>query len=108
MVLRRTLGGLLIVPTLALPLGACGSSKSSSSSASSASSGRTLSLTISESGGKTQFTAPSTLQGGLVTVTLKNQGKAPHNAQLVLVRGNHTVADVLKQLTGNSAKTPSW
>jgi plastocyanin len=110
---RRSLGCLLLLPTFALALGACGSSKSSSSSSSSASasgasSGQTVSLSISESGGKAQYTAPSTAKGGLATVTLKNQGKTPHSVQFVLVRGNHTAAEVVKQLNSSSSKTPSW
>ena len=107
--LKRTLGCLLMLPPLALALSACGSSKSKSSSASSSSaSAQPLSLSISESGKTAKFTTPTTAKGGLVTVTLKNQGKMPHSAQLVLMKGNHSVQEVLKIVSANNAKTPPW
>jgi hypothetical protein len=112
MALGRAFVCLLLLPTLGLGLAACGSKSSSSSagssSASSSSSGGSIALSISESGKTAKFTAPSTAKGGLVTVTLKNEGKMPHSAQLVLMKGNHTVQEVLKIVSANNAKTPSW
>jgi hypothetical protein len=89
---------------------ACGSSQKSSSSAppSTRTTGQVVSLSITETGTSARFTAPTSIRGGLVTVTLKNQGKAPHSAQFVLIGGNHTIADALRIIEGNSTKTPSW
>jgi len=90
-------------------LAACGSSKKSSSSGSpSSSSSGTLALTISDAGGAARYSGPTSIKGGLVTVSLKNEGKAPHTAQLVLLKGNHTAAEALKLISSNSPKTPSW
>jgi hypothetical protein len=95
-----------------LALAACGSSnkKSSSTGTSSTSAGQptTLSISATESGKKASYTAPATTKGGLVSVTFQNNGKAPHSAQFVKIDGNHSAAEVLKAIGGNSTKTPSW
>lgn len=43
-----------------------------------------------------------------MTINLSNKGKAPHGVQLIQYTGNHTMADVLKQLGTNSDVIPSW
>src|SRR3954471_5618809 len=94
-----------------IALAACGSSKkksSSSSTSSSAGQPTTLSIGASEQGKQASYSAPASIKGGLVTVTLQNNGKAPHSAQLVRIEGNHTPQEVLKVTSGNSKKTPSW
>jgi hypothetical protein len=85
--------------TVVAALAACGSSSTKPSK---------LSLSISEQGKKASFTVPKSTKGGLVDVTFKNSGKAPHGVQFVQYTGNHTMADVLKQLGSNSNKIPSW
>jgi hypothetical protein len=79
----------------------CGSSSSDNSPT-------PLSLKISEKGTKASFQAPKSATGGLVTVSLANEGKAPHGVQFIQYTGNHTAGDVLKQFGSNSNKTPSW
>lgn len=94
----------------ALALAACGSSnKSSSSSSSSSSAGpTTLSVSISEQGKAAKYTAPTSVKGGLVKLTLANNGKRPHGAQLVSLSGGHSAQEALKVIGSNSNKTPSW
>jgi hypothetical protein len=106
---RRRTFTIVLVALAALALAACGSSKkkSSSTSATPAQQPTTLSISVREKGKKASYTAPASTKGGLVTVTLQNNGKQPHDAQLVLI-GNHTPAEVLKVLGSNSGKTPSW
>jgi len=101
---------IVLVALAALALAACGSSKKKSSSTSSSSSGRAtaVSIRVSEQGKKASYSAPASIEGGLVTVTLQNNGKAPHSAQLARILGNHTPQEVLKAVGGNSNKTPSW
>jgi hypothetical protein len=94
-----------------IALAACGSSKKKSSSSTASTPSQqatTLSISVSASGKKASYSAPATTKGGLVTVTLQNNGKAPHGAQLVKIDGNHSPAEVLKAVGGNSNKTPSW
>jgi hypothetical protein len=67
-----------------------------------------LSLSISETGKAAKFTIPASGKGGLTRVVLVNSGQAPHSAQLILVARGHTIADAVKQLSGNSGKTPNW
>jgi hypothetical protein len=67
-----------------------------------------LRLSITEQGKTAKFTIPASAKGGLTQVVLTNSGQAPHAAQLVLVTGGHTPAEAVKQLAGNSSKTPNW
>jgi hypothetical protein len=67
-----------------------------------------LSLSISEQGKSASFKVPKSAKGGLVDVSFKNNGKAPHGVQFIQYTGNHTYADVQKQLGSNSNKVPSW
>src|SRR6185503_12241744 len=90
-----------IAATAALLTG-CGSSSSSSDN-----SPTPLSLKISEKGKKSSFDAPKSATGGLVTVSLANEGKAPHGVEFIQYTGNHTAGDVLTQFGSNSKKTPS-
>lgn len=102
---------IVLVALSALALAACGSSKkktSSSTGATPAQQPTTLSISATESGKKASYSAPATIKGGLVTVTLQNNGKAPHSAQLARIEGNHTPQEVLKAVGGNNKKTPSW
>ena len=41
-----------------------------------------------------EFAAPDQIEGGLVTITLENQGKEPHMAQIARLAEGKTVADV--------------
>jgi hypothetical protein len=77
----------------------CGSSSTKASN---------LSLSISEQGKSASFKVPKSAKGGLVDVSFKNNGKAPHGVQFIQYTGNHTSDDVLKQLGTNSPKTPDW
>jgi hypothetical protein len=88
-------GAAVVVAALA----ACGSSSTKPSK---------LSLSISEQGKAASFQAPKSAKGGLVDLTFKNNGKAPHGVQLVQYTGNHTAADALKQIGSQSNKTPEW
>ena len=88
-----------VIPA-ALALAACGSSNDEATK---------LAVSVADAGkGKFTMTAPSQVDGGLVEVTLSNKGKEPHEAQLVRVDGNRSIDDVLKTVTSDSPKTPSW
>lgn len=111
---QGTVSGVAVVMLAA----ACGSSSNSSSTSKSPGAGTTstaapaapvpLSLSITQQGKTATFTAPASIQGGLVTATLANNSKAPHVAQFFLLQGNHTAAQVYKVLGSNSNKTPNW
>jgi hypothetical protein len=98
---RRSAIALVVATTVALVAGCGGSSNTSSSPT-------PLSLKISEKGKKASYQVPKSATGGLVTVNLTNEGKAPHGVQFIQYTGGHTQADVLKQLGSNSSKIPSW
>jgi hypothetical protein len=94
---RLALGALTV--SLGVALAACGSSSTKPSK---------LSLSISEKGKAASFTVPKSAKGGLVDVSIRNDGKAPHGVQFVQYTGNHTQADALKQIGSNSNKVPTW
>ena len=77
--------------SLGVALAACGSGSTKATS---------LSISISEKGKKASFTSPKSAKGGLVDVTFRNDGKAPHGVQFVQYTGNHSANDVLKLVFG--------
>ena len=100
--LRIGAGALSVVAVTALA--ACGSSDKDKKSGS-ASSGNTLSISIAEQQGKAaKYTAPKSATGGLTTVKFTNDGKRPHEAQLLLIKGNHTAQDVGKVFSDENGK----
>lgn len=55
------------------------------------------------------LTAPKSVKGGLVEITLKNSGKADHEAQLVKLEDGHTVEDAIKAIEkSEEAGVPDW
>ena len=56
-----------------------------------------LRIVVDDSGaGNVRYTAPRTVRGGLVEITLRNDGAAPHKAQLWRIDGDHTVEEALR------------
>lgn len=101
--------------TAALTVTACGdddsdSDKSSKPSAESSEPQR-LAVEVTEQGkDKFGMSAPQSVKAGLVEISLKAPPVkgASHDAQLVKVEGNHTVAEVLKFISQEGAPTPDW
>jgi hypothetical protein len=96
---RRVFAALSLTAATALLAAGCGSSNDTP---------KNLSLSISEKGKTAAFKSPSSADSGLVTVKLANKGKAPHGVQFIQYTGDHTAADVQKQLGSNSNKIPDW
>lgn len=97
-VTRTGLGALALAAAAALA--ACGDSDKDKGGGSSASAENTLAISIADQGKAAKFTVPKTATGGLTTVKLTNKGKAPHTAQLVLVKGNHSFQELNKAFSG--------
>src|SRR5437868_6696852 len=85
----------------ALVVAGCGSSKKSTTAT-------TFDVSATESGKTVKYSAPSSVNGGLVKEVFLNHGKQPHVGQLIRIEGNHSVQDALKVLVSNSNKTPEW
>jgi len=66
------------------------------------------SLSVSISNNASTFKAPSSADGGLVTVKLKNDATGTHGLQFIQYTGDHTLADVKKQLASSSNAIPDW
>lgn len=101
-VTRASLLFALLVAAVAASIGAsgCGSDDDVTATA--------LNMSIAEEGKTASFTVPKSTKGGLVTLTLTNEGKAPHGAQLVRYEDGHSAEEVLKEISGESEKTPDW
>ena len=101
---RRSIGVLAILVATAAAsalIAGCGGGGNSSAA--------TLSLKISESGKTSSYQqVPKSATGGLVEVSLKNEGKAPHGVEFIQYTEGHSLADVLKELAAESEKIPDW
>lgn len=92
-------GVIAVLAGVALTLPACGGDSGS----------KTLAVTVSEpSAGKVTMAATGTVKAGQVTVTLKNNGKNSHDAQLIRVEGKHTADEVKKVVASESDPIPDW
>lgn len=113
MAFRRLLA-LLAAAALCVVPAACGDDDdSSSSSGSSSESSETTKVTFKTtepSKGRTAISGPKTIEAGVVELTLDNQGKGPHDAQILRVEGNHSVEDVISTTidSGEGAPIPEW
>jgi len=101
----------MVALVAALALSACGSSskKSESSGAGkTGTAGANVDVTVTDSGKTIKYGVPKSVKGGLTTLTVSNKAKAPHGAQLVLIKGDHTPQEALKVIGAESNKTPEW
>jgi hypothetical protein len=90
-----------LIALIALGLGttACGGSSKATS----------LAVTVTEpAAGRVEMVAPGSVKGGAVEVTLKNSGKAAHDAQLIRVEGNHSQSEVLDIVGSENSPIPTW
>jgi hypothetical protein len=87
--------------TAAFAISACGSSDTTPTK-----------IAVTASGGSSKerptVEVPSSLKGGLVEVTLTNNGKARANAQFVRVDGDHGIDDIKKLLASDTTEIPEW
>ena len=89
----------LAVLALAAVLAGCGGGNSSPTA---------LKIGVSEQGKEASFSLPKSVEGGLVEVTLANEGKALHGLQFVRYTEGHTSKEVIEEISGEKEKTPDW
>lgn len=108
-----------LAATGALALGACGDDEDDGGGGTGGGAAATtqapaepasMSVSLAEQGKKAKFTAPTSLEAGLTELTFTNEGKDPHEAQLVRVDGDQTAEDVLAVIDSDdeSGKIPAW
>ncbi|HEX8204651.1 MAG TPA: hypothetical protein VF587_01185 [Solirubrobacteraceae bacterium] len=69
----------------------------------------TLQFTVSEQGKKATLTPPTDAKSGVVKISLKNEGKKVHEAQIVRVTGGQSAAEVIKAVgSEEGAPIPDW
>jgi hypothetical protein len=107
---RKTFAAAIALSAV-LALSACGSSEKKSESSGAGktgTAGANVDVTVTDSGKTIKYGVPKSVKGGLTTLTVSNKAKAPHGAQLVLIKGDHTPQEALKVIGGKSNKTPEW
>ncbi len=57
---------------------------------------RTLTITVRGGSARPRYRTAGTVRGGLVEIRLRNDGDAPHKAQLWRIAGGHTVEEALR------------
>ena len=93
----------LLTAAAALALAGCGDDDDGGRS-------KTLSLEAAESGTRVELKAPEEVEAGVVRIELRNNGKSDHDAQLIRVEGEHTLAEATEVLTstGEGRRIPDW
>lgn len=86
---------------MALGFAACGSEEEKT---------QALTFAISQDGKEVKVSGPKGAETGLAEITLKNEGKAEGDLQLVRVEGNHSAEDAIEGLTAASQgkALPDW
>ncbi len=68
-----------------------------------------LAITTSDAPKGFSMKAPATIEGGLVEIRFTNASKAPHEAQLIRIEGDHPRREILKLIADNGPqKIPEW
>jgi plastocyanin len=65
-------------------------------------------ITATEAGKQLRLSMPKTVRAGLVTVELRNTGKAFHEAQLIRLAPGHTADDAMKVIAAEGSPSPGW
>jgi plastocyanin len=68
----------------------------------------TLQFTVTEQGKTATLKAPAEAKSGVVKISLKNEGKKVHEAQIVRVTGEQTGAEVLEVIGKEGGPIPDW
>ena len=98
------------VLALSLSFAACGGDDEEPSSEPAAKKPTAISLTTTEQGDKVSLKLTGSPKAGPATITFKNEGKSPHEAQLIRVEGNRSEKEMLKALeeAGSGKPIPEW
>jgi hypothetical protein len=65
-------------------------------------------ISATAEGKRKAMTIASTIQSGLVTMTLTNSDTVPRSAQLLRIVGDHSIDEVVKVVTGDGEEIPTW
>jgi hypothetical protein len=105
----RKTASLAAVTALALGAAACGEEDNEGGKVDTGSeTPETLQLTVTEQGKTATLEAPAEAKSGIVKISLKNQGKKVHEAQIVRVTGGQSAEEVVKAVGGEGAPIPEW
>jgi hypothetical protein len=107
---RSILGSCVALVVAALAVG-CGGDDDAKPDAADNAPAKPVSFAITATAeGRTRkaMTMPSSIQAGLVTMTLSNSDTVPRSAQLLRIVGDHSVDEVVDVVTGDGEEIPTW
>jgi len=93
------------VPLVVLLAAGCGKDDKEASNSSKP---KTLTITATGAGKAAKLSVPAGAEAGVTQIRFQNQAKAPLDAQLVRVEGDHTAEEVAKVTSQENAPIPSW
>jgi len=89
----------------AVAVAACGDDNNDKAS----SAPKTAAVTATEAGKRPKLSIAKSIPAGVVTVTLTNTGKFPHEASLIRIDDGHSTVEAIKAFEDNSdAPIPTW
>ena len=94
----------LAATMFALTLTACGDDDDDGGGGEDQSSAAPLAIVATDKG----IQAPASVEAGVVEISLQNEGKQNHEAQLIRLDDGHTADEALKAITSESSKIPDW
>ncbi len=96
----------LMMVVVGLALSACGSSSKTSSTATTAAASKAPEVAITAT--DFSYDLPASIPGGVVKLSLTNNGQQPHDFQLLTVDGTHTKEEIVENFASEGAPIPAW
>lgn len=103
---RRAMRTMVTVAAAAATLGVAAGCGDDDDDKKSAAKPTSFAVEATAEGKKKKLTFPTTVQAGLVTMTVTNSDKQPRSAQIVRIVGNYGVDDVLKAVNSDEEGAP--
>ena len=110
--MTRRKGLALLALAACMPLAACGDDDDDGGGSGEAAKPAVVSVVTTETGDgvRMRLSGGASLRPGVTRIDFRNDGKRPHEAQLIRVEGNHSQAEMLQVLerAGEGGPLPAW
>ena len=103
---RRILGSVAAAAVAALT--GCGGDDNKGAGSGEAAERVSLEIEATAEGQRKVMTFTSSIEPGLVTMTLTNSDTVPRSVQLLRIVGDHPIAEVVEVVTGDGEEIPNW
>ena len=108
---RRSILGACAAIAVVASVAGCGGGDDDDPDAASTAPSKPVAMAITataEGANSKAMTIPSSIEAGLVNMTLTNSDSVPRSAQLLRVVGNQSLDEVVKVVTGDGEEIPAW